>query len=430
MTSHVLARLPIAEPSLEELRAKMHESKIGETPTVHRLAQDRDVSSPTTAASTTNDLPYVQPQLPTITSILGESKIGEVLTVNSLPQDADPPSATTDVLPHVTAGIAIPPSPSEEYKVGKTITLNILSQNSDLPSPTISVRVRELKTWTLSCTMVVDIDGSPERTAFLKLYDRRFSQELRQSEYVDAWEPAIEEAFIQYVQSGAVQQFLHSLHHVENFQEDTEDDWEIEQEEALVADKSLECFTTEAAAYNAMHEHQGKSIPRLLAAVDLNLTPPGVDDNDLFHVKGLLLEYIDGFTMEEIVDHAPRSAWQDIVDQAVAATHLLGDHNILDRDRRPMNYMVSPKKEGGFRVAMVDFGVARFRREDESDREWGKAKLTKDEEGAVGLVMKKKLSYHDFELRFERSERYWEWASGSDESTPLVYRKDLKSCIC
>jgi hypothetical protein len=403
------------------------DSKIGGTPTLNKLPQNRDLpSTPPLTPPKDNVLPPVPARLSTREFPAEEPKVGEALAVNSLPQDTDLPSPTTDVLPHVTAGLATPPSPSEEYKVGKTITLNVLSRDNDLPSPTISVRIRELKTWTLSCTMVVDIDGSPERTAFLKLYDRRFSQGLRKNEYVDPWEPATEEAFTQYVQSGAVQQFLHSLHHVENFQEDTEDDWEIEQEEALVADKSLKYFTTEAAAYNAMREHQGKSIPRLLAAVDFNLTPPGANDNDLFHAKGLLLEYIDGFTMEEITDYAPRSAWQDIVDQAVAATHLLGDHNILDRDRRPVNYMVSPKKEGGFRVVMIDFGVARFRREDESDREWGKAKYTKDEEGAVGLVMKKHLSYHDFELRFVSSERYREWMDGSDEFTPLVYHKDFK----
>ena len=64
---------------------------------------------------------------------------------------------------------------------------------------------------------------------------------------------------------------------------------------------------------------------------------------------------------------------------------------------------------------MIDFGLARLRGWNESDRDWAKAKLNKDEEGAVGLVMKKRLAREGFELQFENSDRYMEWAGGDDK---------------
>ena len=64
---------------------------------------------------------------------------------------------------------------------------------------------------------------------------------------------------------------------------------------------------------------------------------------------------------------------------------------------------------------MIDFGLARLRGWNESDRDWAKAKLNKDEDGAVGLVMKKRLAREGFELQFENSDRYMEWAGGDDK---------------
>jgi hypothetical protein len=383
------------------------DSEIGGTPTFNKLPQNRDLpSTPPLTPPKDNVLPPVPARLSTREFPAEEPKIGEALAVNRLPQDSDLPSPSIDVPPKVLARLPTTRSPFEEYKVGETLSLNRLPQVSDLSSPTINVRIRELKTFALSCTMLVDIDGSPERTVFLKLYDRRFSQGLRKNQCVDPWEPATEEAFTQYVQSGAVQQFIHSHCHLDII----EDGWHDVEREAFIADQVLQYYKVEAAVYNALREFQGKEIPRLLAAVDIDLTPPGADDHELFHVKGILLEYIDGFSLDDLADHAPRSAWQGIVDQAVAATHLLGDHNILDWDRRPINYMVSPTAEDGFRVVMIDFGVARFRKEDESDSDWGRAKFRENEEGAVGTVMKWVLSQHGFELHYEPSSRYMEWA--------------------
>lgn len=74
-------------------------------------------------------------------------------------------------------------SPYEEYDVGHILTLNILSEQVS-PLQKLWVWVRQFqKPRTLSCAMVVEIlDGFNRdiqpRTAFLKLFDRRFADQF------------------------------------------------------------------------------------------------------------------------------------------------------------------------------------------------------------------------------------------------------------
>ena len=95
----------------------------------------------------------------------------------------------------------------------------------------------------------------------------------------------------------------------------------------------------------------------------------------------------------------------------------------------PENFMVSLKGDGGYQVFMVDFGLCRFRGQDESDLNWGQAKYTKNEEGAVGLVMKMRLGKHGFELNYERSQRYIEWIRGEEEEGDPTENRSL-SIFC
>ena len=59
---------------------------------------------------------------------------------------------------------------------------------------------------------------------------------------------------------------------------------------------------------------------------------------------------------------------------------------------------------------MIDFAQCRFREKNESDLQWGRAKWTQDEEGAVEAVMKSRLAKQGFKLNYEPSMRYLEWA--------------------
>ena len=229
--------------------------------------------------------------------------------------------------------------------------------------------------------------------------------------------------YIEFVQSGGVRNFLHDPRHVEDFQEETEDDWDDAQNEVFLAEL-LKYYMAEAATYNALRDHQGSLIPRLFAEVNLDLTPPnahdeGIQPEELFQVKGILIQYIEGFTLSALPDHAPQSSWQNIVDQAVSIVHVLGDNNIMNQDVRPDNFMISLKGNGRYQVFMIDFGLCRFRGQDESYLDWGGAKYTESEVDAAGLFMQRRLGKHGFELKYECSQRYID-RTGRDEERSRI----------
>lgn len=173
------------------------------------------------------------------------------------------------------------------------------------------------------------------------------------------------------------------------------------------------------AAYAALQEHQGELLPRLFTTVRVESASPDVPipTHLLEHIQihGVMIQYLPGFTLSEMVDHAPRQAWSNAIDQAVSITRVLGDCNVLNADVRPSNFMVLPTDAKQYHVYMIDFGQCRLRRAGESDHAWGRAKWTQDEEGAVGLVMEHRLKKLDFEYEFKASWRYIQWAPGEDD---------------
>ncbi|KAH6974455.1 hypothetical protein BKA56DRAFT_645561 [Ilyonectria sp. MPI-CAGE-AT-0026] len=305
--------------------------------------------------------------------------------------------------------------------------ISTLGDRSDLR---VQVK-RQNRPWTLSCGMVVEnledvSDPNDDRglrqgqglgnghEAFLKLFDSRYAQQLRNDNGIEEWSNLIEQEFLDGVRFGKMDDFLRKLRSDKQFQQDTEDDWDAAENEAFLWDELLKCFKAEVATYSVLTKYQGELIP-----------PCSVQQQELSHVKGILLEYLPGFSLSSIAQHAPQASWQSIVDQAIKIVHVLGDHKILNTDVRPDNFVVVPKRRrvevideensAEYLVFMIDFGQCRLRREDESDVEWGRAKWIEDEEGAVCAVMKMMLRKIGFELDYRPSWRYLEWAPGEDD---------------
>ena len=323
-------------------------------------------------------------------------------------------------------------SPFDDYLADQVLTLNVLPDHGHVSASAMQVRIRQLHTRTFSCTMVVDIleeerPSAASGIAFLKLFDRRFADGLRRNNGIKPWTQGMEEAYIDSVKSGAINSYLHDLTHIDLFEESRRTDRDDAQNEAFLAHKLLRQYNAEIALYDGLRDQQGDVIPKVVAAVDLDLelatssgTPSRCDREDFepFRVKGILLEHIDGCNLLDIVDHFPRSSWQDIVNQAIAIVGMTDDRNILNTDVRPRNFLVCTDPDGRrhpyCKVFMIDFGMSRFRGPDESDAEWGRAKHGEDEECAVGIVMKSVLSDHGFELPYEPSSKYYEWAETED----------------
>jgi serine/threonine protein kinase len=287
----------------------------------------------------------------------------------------------------------------------------------------LEVRIKKLYLpFTLSCVMEVDIlqpAVDPSR-AVLKLYDWRFAAQLREDNKIGPCTADHESAYIEFVRSGRAQDFLEKLRHDDAFEE-PEGGWGIAENEAYLYNECTEMFKAEIAVYNKLQGYQGTRIPRLFGPVTLSIGSPqvekGIDtttsDTELLKVNGILIELISGFTLAELNEaNSPRTSWQTIVDQAIQNIHIFSDHDILNEDVRTSNILVSPKPgaQCEYQVTMIDFAQCRFREEDESDLHWGRAKWSQDEEGAVGAVMKARLGKIGYDLKYERSMRYLEWA--------------------
>ncbi len=109
-------------------------------------------------------------------------------------------------------------SPFEDYQVGQVLVLNVIPDHGEIRSTsTVRARIRQLhNARTLSCGMVVDLlgEGCHDNPLFLKLYDRRFSEQLRRDHGIDPWTREAEKEYIEAVRTGAARQVSsQSPHH-------------------------------------------------------------------------------------------------------------------------------------------------------------------------------------------------------------------------
>ncbi|KAK4222869.1 hypothetical protein QBC38DRAFT_488852 [Podospora fimiseda] len=216
------------------------------------------------------------------------------------------------------------------YQVGNILTLQRGERRLS-----IRVKTRELRQpWTFSCCMVVDIlsDSSDtvEGTAFLKLYNWRFAAQQRSDQGLDPW---TEQSASDYAQ----------------FYHETDEDWDAVQDEVFLVHEAHNMYRNETTVYKRLGPLQGTTVPRLIDAVELDIGPTNLDDEnkkDLFKVQEILIEYIsDGFTLRHFDSMVPAEALQGIVDQAVDIARSLGDHNVLNADVRINNFIVTQTHE-------------------------------------------------------------------------------------
>jgi serine/threonine-protein kinase len=98
----------------------------------------------------------------------------------------------------------------------------------------------------------------------------------------------------------------------------------------------------------------------------------------------LVLEYVDGTSLRALIERGPLE-WQRAVAiarqvvSALIAAHAAG---IVHRDLKPDNVMLVPLADGGERVKVLDFGIARVSSPDAQDVQKAATHLTK-----VGAVM-------------------------------------------
>ena len=79
-------------------------------------------------------------------------------------------------------------------------------------------------------------------------------------------------------------------------------------------------------------------------------------------VAYLVMEYLDGCTLGDVLDEEKRLPLEwvaDILEQVCSAVHEAHQQGIIHRDLKPDNIWLEPNRLGSYRVKVLDFGIAK-----------------------------------------------------------------------
>ena len=133
-------------------------------------------------------------------------------------------------------------------------------------------------------------------------------------------------------------------------------------------DQMMSWFKSESQAYFQLRNLQGQCVPEFYGTITFDVDsisemPPGI----LVEVPGILIQFIDGVTLDQLDADSPiMIKYPHIGQAAVNCIRRLALHGVLHGDIRLANFIV---REDG-RVFIYDFGLAIFREEDVSEEEW------------------------------------------------------------
>ncbi len=98
--------------------------------------------------------------------------------------------------------------------------------------------------------------------------------------------------------------------------------------------------------------------PNVVDVTDFGFSGTGND-----RVAYLVMEYLDGCTLSDVLAEEERLPlyWVvDILEQVCAAVHEAHQQGIIHRDLKPDNIWLEPNGLGGYRVKVLDFGIAKL----------------------------------------------------------------------
>lgn len=114
----------------------------------------------------------------------------------------------------------------------------------------------------------------------------------------------------------------------------------------------VERFKREARAAGRLRH------PNVVDVTDFGFSGSGAD-----RVAYLVMEYLDGCTLSDVLaeeDRLPLYWAVDILEQVCAAVHEAHQQGVVHRDLKPDNIWLEPNGLGGYRVKVLDFGIAKL----------------------------------------------------------------------
>ena len=102
----------------------------------------------------------------------------------------------------------------------------------------------------------------------------------------------------------------------------------------------------------------------------VDVTDFGIAEDKAGKVAYLVMEYLDGCTLGEILEEEkklPLSFTLDIIEQVCSAVHAAHEQGIIHRDLKPDNIWLEPNQRGGYTVKVLDFGIAKLEEHHDGD---------------------------------------------------------------
>src|SRR5438105_4486480 len=114
----------------------------------------------------------------------------------------------------------------------------------------------------------------------------------------------------------------------------------------------VERFTREARAAGRLRH------PNVVDVTDFGFSTSGAE-----RVAYLVMEYLDGCTLSDVLfeeNRLPLYWVVDIMEQVCSAVHEAHQQGIVHRDLKPDNIWLEPNGLGGYRIKVLDFGIAKL----------------------------------------------------------------------
>ena len=110
-------------------------------------------------------------------------------------------------------------------------------------------------------------------------------------------------------------------------------------------------------------KREARAAGRLRHPNVVNVTDFGFTDTADGNVAYLVMEYLDGCTLGEVLEEEgklPLSWTLDILEQVCSAVQEAHEQGIIHRDLKPDNIWLEPNQRGGYTVKVLDFGIAKL----------------------------------------------------------------------
>ncbi len=133
--------------------------------------------------------------------------------------------------------------------------------------------------------------------------------------------------------------------------------------ERPVAVKIIASEFMKRAEFVERFRREARAAGRLRHPNVVDVTDFGFSDTNGGEVAYLVMEYLDGCTLGEVLKeekNLPLSWTVDILEQVCSAVHEAHGQGIIHRDLKPDNIWLEPNQRGGYTVKVLDFGIAKL----------------------------------------------------------------------